>query len=183
MWYLCHSAILAEIYTRLQAAFQCFQSVCRPCCLCWQAMKYVDECVSATFLKCYGRSAFVPILTVSLINIMVWNVKSHLRFQISCLPMPYHWMLWFSEVYELLLASSSDVKKSFSYDSNFSFFFRSTRGSCHNLLHHSEGKKCVVLCINICSFNILWLSLDFFLKDVSVFVVMVAADIASRWSS
>jgi hypothetical protein len=71
-------------------------------------------------------------------------------------------MLWFSEVHELLFALFFN---SFSCDSNLSFV--AGPDSCHNRLHHSEGKKRVVRCINIYIFS---------LKTVAVFAAKVAAD-------
>jgi hypothetical protein len=146
----------------------------------------------------------LSVLTVSTINIIVWNVKPHMEYQMSlrrgahlflilincilisytCLPIPLLLNamifrgLWI--VIGIILQQSKHIS---GYDGNL-FFSAAEPESSHNLLHHSQGIEYVIQCITIYILTLHWLTwgltgiltCNCFQMTIAVFVLMVAAD-------
>jgi hypothetical protein len=66
-----------EIYKQLQVIFHCYQSVCAPL---WLLLKQ-GEAVGNAFSNCKGISASPAREAVGSINVMIWNKKPFIRFQ------------------------------------------------------------------------------------------------------
>jgi hypothetical protein len=67
-------------HKQLQVHFRISKSVCKGLLLLLKGGKAVYVSVR-DFFNCSGSSTFVPVLMVSSINIIVWNVEPYMRFQ------------------------------------------------------------------------------------------------------